>query len=521
MLNACNNVECFLPHWGGEFPWVYSDCRELAMAVALSADEKTPNEQEKQMLEMANHLQDYLNEGDSLKILVAGKMGVGKTSLINSIYGAEIAVEDNSAAAVTDEIINYTASVPTPYEKNEGKESTITIWDSPGFGDVFATNKDKIIEELKYVVDKAHILVYCFDVRGRLTRDDVDGIIEITKQVSPDIWRNAVFTLNFCNELRPPQEDMDPIEFFAKSYRSWQKEITRALRELAKVPDRIANNISITACGYRDKQPPGYRNWYTTFWSTVYEKMRDDGQPLLLKLTLERCIDNSVPDVSEAEPQSPQTSVQRKMNPHALKVQLFGERDRPGLITGAVVLNGRHSSGAQTHHVQTSAPKRSVPPATVDDVTVQIDDLLQPRCFSGSDSTRKDSSPASSAQHVVTNLPPPAVGNPPRSVVGNPPRPAVGKPPQPPEEPPMPRSSKKAFLKGAGGVAGAAAAGAVVGALVGILGGPIGVGVGTAGGAVVGTTIGVIALIAMKLGQYIKKKKKAALHLAQETVTDA
>ena len=46
--------------------------------------------------EMLEHLEDYLQEGDSLKILVAGKMGVGKSSLINSIYGAELTAEGAS-----------------------------------------------------------------------------------------------------------------------------------------------------------------------------------------------------------------------------------------------------------------------------------------------------------------------------------------------------------------------------------------------------------------------------------------
>lgn len=471
------------------------------MASPLTGLSEDNSELESRTLEMANHLQDYLEEEDSLKILVAGKMGVGKSSLINSIYGAELAVEDNSAAAVTDEIINYTANVPTPSQHDQGKESTITIWDSPGFGDVFAADKDKVIEELKYVVDKAHILVYCFDIRGRMTRDDVDGIVEITKQVSHDIWINSVFTLNFCNDLRPPRKDMDAVQFFAKSFQSWHWQIIRVLREVAGVPDRIVNNVSITACGYRERQPPGFRNWYTTFWSTIFEKMRSDGQPLLLKLTLDRCVNNSIPDLSESEPQSPKTA-RRKTNPLALKVHLFGEREHPGLITGNPVPNGQHSSLAiDGACLNASAPKQnpsSVPQSTVDDLAVEIDDLLRPGSFSGS--AHGISPAAQSARPVVAN--PPA-----QPVVANPP----AQRPPPGEHPQGGKSSMKKFLKHAGGIAGAAATGVLVGALVGIAGGPIGIGVGTVGGAVVGTTIGVIALIAMKLGQHIKKKKEAVL----------
>jgi GTP-binding protein EngB required for normal cell division len=470
-------------------------------------------------LEIANHLQDYLGEGDSLKILVAGKMGVGKSSLINSIYGAQLTVEESSAAAVTSEIISYTSNVPTPCQFHENQESTITFWDSPGFGDVFATNQSKIIEELKFVVDKAHILVYCFDIRGRLTRDDVEGIVEMTKQVSHDIWVNAVFALNFSNDLRPPREDMDPIQFFGNAFKSWHQQITRVLREAAGVPDRIVDNISITACGYQQKQPPGFRNWYTSFWTTVFEKMREDGVPMFLKLTYDRCVDNRIPDLSEPEP-SPTCS------PHALKVQLFGKRECPGVVTPFQPFPDKKVNGNTRLEPLQSHDTSSGPPS-VDELAVRIDDLIQPGWLSGT----QEVPDVSSAQLNISYHPPvqqPPVQHPPpgqprteQPPTGQPPPEQPPPPPEqpPPEQPPPPDqpSRKKKILKGLGGVGGALATGTVVGALVGIAGGPIGIGAGAVGGAVVGTTIGVIALIAMKLGKYIKKKKRDALLLTTES----
>lgn len=274
-------------------------------------------------------LQEYLNEGDKcLKILVAGKMGVGKSSLVNSIYGAQVADEDNSAAAVTSEIVNFTANVPTLSDNNETKDSTIRVWDSPGFGDIFATNTEEIIQELIHVVDKVHVILYCFDIRGRLSNDDCEGLIKITKRVHYNVWKNAVFVLTFCNELKPPpNSDTDPVEVFKKKFKSWHAQITRALREKVGVPDDIVNNISVVACGYHNTQPPGYRNWYTTFWNCVFEKTREDGQPMLLNLTYNRLVDNSPPDISELEPPSP-----TDQNPYALKVNLYGEKESPGSV---------------------------------------------------------------------------------------------------------------------------------------------------------------------------------------------
>ena len=436
-------------------------------------------------------LNGYLASGDSLKILVAGKMGVGKSSLINSIYGGDLSKEDTCAASVTDEIVSFTTTVPTPYMHGgrEGaekvKDSTITVWDSVGFGDVFASNKDKTVEELVWVVEKAHVLLYCFDIRQRLTEDDARGIIEITRRTHPDIWRNTVFVLTFCNDLKPPpSSEMNPVKFFHRTFKSWQKQITKALKELARVPDEIVEEISIVAAGYRDIQPPGYRNWYTTFWSAIFEKTRDDGQPLLLSITNGRMVNNIVPDISELENQD-------SAHPYALPVNLFGEKEEPGMTpisseppVASHIANGRPASNETqslpAHLVASVGP--SAPTGGGGGIMVQ------------------GSPPPDSLE-----APPPAASN------DRPPQPAAD--PLPPAAEPPPQLPVEPQARDQAGdqatLAGSTATGAVVGALVGVAaaaGGSKAGGVGRVKmGVGVGIGIGVIGLIAIQLMKYVQR----------------
>ena len=140
-----------------------------------------------------------------------------------------------------------------------------------------------------------------------------------------------------------PDSKEDPVDVFGEKFLSWKKQITRALRQLAGVPEEIVRNV---ASGYRTRQPPGFRNWYTSLWGAIFEKTRDDGQPLLLKLMCNRLVDNdhdNILDLSEMEI-SPHTSPGvLATSPYALKVNLFGDRDHPGVVTMTPAVDPRRT----------------------------------------------------------------------------------------------------------------------------------------------------------------------------------
>ena len=211
--------------------------------------------------------------GDSLSILVAGKTGVGKSTLINSLARKEVAEEGNSAAPVTRDIFEYSVKYVS-----EGKEYTVTFWDIPGFGDVYRRD-DETIKKVRELVKDVHVILYCYDIRQRLCTDDAEGFTRIAKEIGRDVWKNTVFVLTFANQLFPPPSKGDRVTFFEEKFKSYKDEIVKLLPRQA-----TADSTHITAAGYPGEPPPQCDDWETKLWSEIIAAVKKDGISLALKL---------------------------------------------------------------------------------------------------------------------------------------------------------------------------------------------------------------------------------------------
>ena len=145
-------------------------------------------------------LKDYVESGkSSLKFVVSGKMGVGKSSLINGLVGKKVAREASSSNTVTSEIRGYELTLEAT-DKSINKSVEVVIMDCPGLGDPVNDEEANLTEIAKHCAD-ADLLIYCMDMRGRLTIADTIGMKELTERVGPDVWKNAMFVLTFANEV--------------------------------------------------------------------------------------------------------------------------------------------------------------------------------------------------------------------------------------------------------------------------------------------------------------------------------
>jgi len=78
-------------------------------------------------LGMYEELKQYLETGNTLGLLVAGKTGVGKSSLINSIIGCESLAEEGPAVVpVTPDLFMYTILKRTPIPSRENEDTLLT-----------------------------------------------------------------------------------------------------------------------------------------------------------------------------------------------------------------------------------------------------------------------------------------------------------------------------------------------------------------------------------------------------------
>ena len=199
-----------------------------------------------------------------LKVVVSGKVQTGKSSLINSLAGTEVAKEKLSPKDQSLEFNIYGTQV----EVSDGKQQKtidVLLWDTPGLGAAFG-NSEAVLEVVEKVKD-ADLLVYCLDMRMRLEQDDVDGIVQLTRSLGKEIWMNAVFALTYANVVNPPpHSSADKVQFFHRSLSEWQTVIKEVLQNKAALSDDMITNVSIVPVGYRNNPPPNNSDWFSSLW---------------------------------------------------------------------------------------------------------------------------------------------------------------------------------------------------------------------------------------------------------------
>lgn len=126
-------------------------------------------------------INDKINSLNTLNIIVVGKSGVGKSTLINSLFRGNF-VETGLGRPVTSEI-----------RKIEKKGYPLVIYDTPGF-ELAGEQQDRVKKEILDIVRKGvssgnineaiHCIWYCINVGGNRTFDEseVTWLKEFTKE---------------------------------------------------------------------------------------------------------------------------------------------------------------------------------------------------------------------------------------------------------------------------------------------------------------------------------------------------
>ena len=232
---------------------------------------------------------EYLDSGrDSLTVVVYGKLGVGKTALVNGLVGKVVAKEGLAPVSQTHEVTPYRTEIKVSTGTRVRAIQT-TIWDTPGCADVFEdeANREANLKKIVEKIQEADLLLYCMDMRGRLTIDDTTGIKQLANRVGPEVWKNAVFVLTFANEVKPsPGSTEDKLKHFEEVFSAWQTGLRTVLKKM--LPENVATSVSIVPTGYRQTSPPDRDDWLSPFWFEAFLKTKESAQPALLGINLHR-----------------------------------------------------------------------------------------------------------------------------------------------------------------------------------------------------------------------------------------
>ena len=193
------------------FIWTYTDIKAI----------QTNSMVELSMMEENVELfTSYIESGkNSLKIVFSGKMGVGKSSLINGLVGKEVSKEATSVMAVTNEIMSYSFTMKVE-DTTVQKVIDVTVLDTPGIADPFR-DEDANFKAIAEHCSDCDLLIYCMDIRVWFTKDDVMGIKRLTDLVGPQVWKNTVFALTFDNAVKHPPQSSFRSNFWYYAMQFW------------------------------------------------------------------------------------------------------------------------------------------------------------------------------------------------------------------------------------------------------------------------------------------------------------
>lgn len=190
--------------------------------------------------------EELKKEYGEARILICGRGGAGKSSLVNSLFELK---DDGSERKAREGLTGHAVTLKVSrYERTTKFGDKIFVFDSPGFGDIHKTDRD-IVEAMQKATDKKiDLLFYCISLNGgcRVEMGDVTAIEIITRTFSAKIWENAVIVLTFANVLEKKCPEKEKYKTIIRNISS------DIYQTLSKFMHGTAENIPIEVAGYKE-----------------------------------------------------------------------------------------------------------------------------------------------------------------------------------------------------------------------------------------------------------------------------
>ena len=246
--------------------------------------------------EAGKRVKDWINGKNKLSLILVGKLGAGKSTLVNSLLRNKGAEVGSKLSPVTMKVCQHESGLRNiwlPQLNLRIHDIDVSVWDTPGLGDPNQARGAACLGEIRRTWDSNEIslLIYCVDMT--CTRSDVgdlNAIKSITSELGVDVWSHSFFALTRANQVRIPRsaEPNTSLKgYFQSRVQQWEWFLKEEYLVKEGVPRNIVDEIPLIPCGYEDeplsflKEP----NWPSTFWETCLVRMLFESIPAFLTVS--------------------------------------------------------------------------------------------------------------------------------------------------------------------------------------------------------------------------------------------
>lgn len=241
-------------------------------------------------------LSDWMKKSNSVSILVCGKTGTGKSTLVNGLVGKLVAQEGEELDAMSSEVTNYDCKIGN---------IQLVIWDSPGLLDR-TSREESYLADIKTHCRDVDLFLYCIlmsEDRFHSGSDDVESMKKLTQTLGNELWANAIIVLTFAQDIEVeakvqidgPSDPQKTREYFERKLKTWARDIHDILVDEIKVPKDITDQVSVLPAGYRTKLSlPDRHHWLSELWLASLRAMKPRAQPAMIQINAHRFAEGCV-----------------------------------------------------------------------------------------------------------------------------------------------------------------------------------------------------------------------------------